>query len=125
TADGLLGALRDDGFLPGRLRRDWSPAVDWACLTGSAQVAACWLLLYLYTGNRRYRDGALAANRFVRCTVQVDGEPNFRGAVRGSFPIDGAYGKYQYLNWAVKFLIDSLLLEQRVHREEHAEQGRL
>ncbi|HEX8097733.1 MAG TPA: prenyltransferase/squalene oxidase repeat-containing protein, partial [Pyrinomonadaceae bacterium] len=50
TADGLLPALREDGFLPGRLDRDWRAAADWACLTGSVQIAYCWLDLYRHTG---------------------------------------------------------------------------
>lgn len=111
TADGVLGALRSDGFLPGRLRADWTPAVEWSCLTGAAQIAHCWLLLGGHTGDARYVDAAMRTNRYVRRTVSVDGAPETRGAVKGSFPVDGAYGRYEYLNWAAKFLIDSLLLE--------------
>jgi hypothetical protein len=45
-ADGLLSALAVDGRLPGRLFPDWSPGVDYVCLTGSAQIAHSWLLLF-------------------------------------------------------------------------------
>jgi hypothetical protein len=34
--------------------------------------------------------------------------------VRGSFPLDGAYCRYQYPNWAAKFLIDALVLEREI-----------
>jgi hypothetical protein len=112
TADGLLSAIGDDGFLPGRLRSDWSAAADWSCLTGSVQIAHCWLLLYGLVGDERYRDCAFAANRYVRRTMHVSGNPSTRGAVKGSFPVDGDYGKYQFLNWAAKFAIDANLLEQ-------------
>ena len=37
-----------------------------------------------------------------------------RGQVKGSFPVDGAYGRFQYLNWACKFTVDANLLERRV-----------
>lgn len=111
TGDGALSALRSDGFLPGRLRADWTPAVDWSCLTGAAQIAHCWLLLGAYTKDARYIDAANRANRFVRRTVNVDGAPETRGAVKGSFPVDGEYARYEYPNWGAKFLIDSLLLE--------------
>ena len=114
TADGLLGALRDDGFLPGRLDRQWRGTVRWACLTGTVQIAHCWLLLYGYTGDSRYRDAAFAANGFVRRTIALAGDPNAQGAVRGSWPIDGDYGRFEYLNWAAKFFIDANLLEQDV-----------
>ena len=114
TADGLLGALREDGYLPGRLDREWKGAVSWSCLTGSVQIAHCWLMLYEDTGDSRYRDAAYAANRYVRSTVSIDGPPEVRGGVKGSFPVYGSYGKYQYLNWACKFLVDALLLEQAI-----------
>lgn len=115
TADGLLGAIRgEDGFLPGRLSADWQGAAPWACLTGSVQIAACLFLLYRFTGKREYRDAALLLNRYVRQTVKHDGHDNVRGGIKGSFPVSGGYGTYQYLNWACKFFIDSLILERDI-----------
>ncbi|HET7525673.1 MAG TPA: hypothetical protein VFK10_07005, partial [Burkholderiaceae bacterium] len=76
-----------------------------------------WMLLHRITGERRYAEAAFAANAFVRRTVRLDGPAAIRGAVKGSFPIDGAYGRFQYLSWAVKFLADSLMTESDVHRE--------
>jgi hypothetical protein len=111
VAMGLMGAMRSDGFLPGQLRADWSAAADWVCLTGTAQVALCWLLLFKATGDSGYLRAASTANAFVRRTVRLDGPPEQRGGVKGSFPIQGRYGAYEYLNWAAKFLADSLMLE--------------
>lgn len=111
TADGLLAALRADGWLPGRLVPGWSAGEDWACLTGSAQIAHCWLLMFEFTGEARYLEAGRLANRYVRRTVHVDAPPDVRGGVKGSFPVDSAYGRYEYLSWATKFLADSLLLE--------------
>src|SRR5205807_4944192 len=51
TADGLLTSMWDDGSLPGRLCSDWRGAVPWVCLTGSSQIAHCWLTLYQLTGD--------------------------------------------------------------------------
>ena len=116
-ADGLLSAVRPDGALPGRLDCRWRAAVPWTCLTGNAQIAICWLLLYRETGNVAYRQAARKSNRFVRSTVRLDGPPERRGGVKGSFPVDGWYGKYQYLNWACKFFIDACSLEEDVRRE--------
>ena len=120
TADGLLSALQADGFLPGRLRADWNAAVPWACLTGTAQIAICWLLLYRQTDDLRYRDAAYAANRYVRRTVTLTGPPTVRGGVKGSFPVDGSYGQYEYLSWACKFLVDSLLLERALRESKRS-----
>jgi hypothetical protein len=114
TADGLLTAIRDDGFIPGRLDSTWRGTVGWACLTGTVQIAHSWLMLHQYTGEARYRDAAAAANRFVRRTVRLDGPEDMRGAIKGSFPVDGEYGRYEYLNWACKFFVDSNLLEKAV-----------
>lgn len=113
TADGLRSALGAEGFLPGRLLPDWRPAVRWACLTGSVQVAACWLLLHAATGDEGYLESARAANRFVRRTLRLEGSAGLRGGVKGSFPVDGAYARYQLPNWAAKFMIDANLLELR------------
>lgn len=112
TADGLLSALDPHGFLPGRLQADWQAATSWACLTGTAQVAICWLMLYAETGRQAYLEAACLANRYVRRTVNVDGPLDIRGGVKGSFPVGGAYNAYQYLNWACKFMIDANLLER-------------
>jgi hypothetical protein len=107
TADGLLEAMGQDGFLPGRLHPDWRPAVSWACLTGTVQIAHCWLMLYQYTQQHSYRAAAFAANRYVRRTMKTQGVPETLGGIKGSFPVSGDYGQYQYLNWAAKFFVDS------------------
>jgi hypothetical protein len=117
TADGLLNALRPDGSVPGRLREDWSGSVPWICLTGCAQIALCWLMLYQETGDARYFRAGCQVNRFVRRTIRINGPEETRGAVKGSFPIDGGYGTYQYLNWAAKFVVDANLLERSLQRE--------
>lgn len=114
TANGVMSALAPDGFLPGRVRRDWSGAVSWSCLTGSSQIAHCWLLLYQITGNARFRDAARKTNAYVRARVRIAGASEVRGGVKGSFPVDGEYGQFEYLNWACKFFIDANILEQEI-----------
>ncbi len=118
TAEGALGAMHPNGFLSGRLDSRWRGTVPWSCLTGTAQIAACWLLLYRATRDVRYRDAAITANRYVRSTVRIDGPLETRGAVKGSFPVSGEYAKFQYPNWACKFFIDANRLEKAVHEEE-------
>jgi hypothetical protein len=117
-ADGLLATQHPDGGLPGELKSDWSAGAPWVCLTGNVQIAHCWLILYRATGERRYRDGGFAANAFVRRTVLYDGPDDTRGAVKGSFPADGNYGAFEYLNWAAKFFIDSNQAEADLRERE-------
>jgi hypothetical protein len=118
TAEGALQALRADGFLPGRINCRWKGAASWCCLTGTAQIAICWLLLYAETGDVRFHQAALAANRYARHTVRLEGPPETRGAVKGSFPVSGDYLQFRYPNWACKFLIDAMRLEMTVSEEK-------
>jgi len=111
TADALLEVQRADGALPGRLDRNWRPAVDWSCLTGNVQVAAVWLELADLTGVAEYRAAGRRANAMVRRTIRLDAPPGIDGGVKGSFPVQGQYGRFQFLNWAAKFSIDANLLE--------------
>jgi Squalene-hopene cyclase C-terminal domain len=114
TADGLMMAMREDGYLAGRLRSNWRGAVRWVCLTGTAQIAHCLMLLHDETHDTRYRDAGRAASKYVRRAVRVEGSPETRGAVKGSFPFGGGYCTYSYPNWATKFLVDACLLERRL-----------
>ena len=121
TANGLLSALQINGILPGKLDALWRPTVAWACLTGTVQVAHCWMILYHFTGDEKYREAALAANRFVRRTIKVTGPAETYGAVKGSYPVNGAYEKYEFLNWACKFCIDSNIAEEEMMCNEKPE----
>ena len=47
----------------------------------------------------------------IRRSVKVAGDPDIVGGVKGSFPINGDYGRFEYLNWAAKFFVDANLLE--------------
>ena len=111
TGASIAKATAADGYLPGRLGPDFRSGADYACLTGSAQNAHCLFLLYQLTGERHYLDAARRLNSYVRRTISIDGQPHVRGGVKGSFPVDGDYGRWAYLNWAAKFCIDANLLE--------------
>ena len=38
--------------------------------------------------------------------------PGIFGGISGSEPIYGIYGRFEILNWAVKFFLDAQMLEQ-------------
>ena len=114
TSDSLLKAMQTDGFLAGRFFSNWQAAEPWACLTGTVQMAYCWLLLYCLTGEERYRDAAQIANQYVRRTVCVSGPRHKKGGIKGAFPIDGAYADYCYISWGCKFFVDANLFEKEM-----------
>ncbi|MCE9523508.1 MAG: hypothetical protein K8S25_13880 [Alphaproteobacteria bacterium] len=107
TADGLLPSIAADGRLPGRLDSNWRGAVDWVCLTGSAQIAHSLFILARLTRRLDYAEKAKVLNAYIRRTIALTGDADTIGGVKGSFPVQGEYGRFQYLNWAAKFLIDS------------------
>jgi hypothetical protein len=111
-ATALLGCIREDGFLAGRLDADWHPCTKWCCLTGSVQIAAVWFLLAPQSRQgREMLKAARRANSFVRRTIRTDGPPEIAGGVKGSWPVDGEYGRFQLLNWAAKFAIDAFQMD--------------
>tara|TARA_R110002110_G_scaffold414983_1_gene647356 strand:+ start:43371 stop:44588 length:1218 start_codon:yes stop_codon:yes gene_type:complete len=111
TAEGLLGTLRPDGFLPGRLAADWTPAASWTCLTGNVQIADSWLYLAEVANTPELGKAARTVIAKVRRTLRMDAPDSIRGGVQGSYPINGDYGEMEYLNWAAKFSIDANLSE--------------
>ena len=112
AADVLVDLLRPDGSLAARFDSKWQPTVRWTCLTGDAQTALVWLRLSELAGDSRYSRAARRVNRYL-CGTQSLGSshPGVRGGVKGSDPIWAWYGRYQFLNWAAKFLADSLMVE--------------
>lgn len=111
-AEALLGCVKEDGFLPGRFDEQWRPRVPWACLTGAVQLAAVWMLLARHSARGgQMLEAARRATAFVRRTIRLDGQPEIAGGVKGSWPVDGEYGRFQLLNWAAKFAIDACQME--------------
>ncbi len=109
----IIQAQRPDGALPGRLTRTWAPAARWTCVTGNAQMALNWLRLAPIVGDDQLKDAARKANRFNIMIHDIDNNNlSIRGGVKGSHPIHGQYMRYRYPNWAAKFFMDALMLEQ-------------
>jgi len=113
TARALLEVLEPNGRIAGCFDSQWQPAATWSCLTGCVQIAACWFLLAEITGDEQYLEGARRTTAWVRRTVHQEGEPAWRGGVKGSYPVDGYYGHLEFLNWAAKFYVDANLMELR------------
>lgn len=113
AADAVLARQRPDGSLAGRFDEQWEPAVAWRCLTGEAQMAGIWGRLYQLTGQPEYLEGMRRTNAALR-TIQFlhTDHPGLYGGISGSHPIQGGYGRFEILNWAVKFFLDAQMLER-------------
>jgi hypothetical protein len=112
AARGLMAQQRSDGWLAGTYNDGWTPAANYACVTGVAQMALCWLRLAQIGGDSSYRDAAGRAIAYVKRTQQLDSEDEVvRGAIPGSAPIWGAYSRFEFPNWAAKFFADALLMD--------------
>ena len=89
TGDSLSRVIGLDGFLPGRLRSDWSGAVAWCSPGGTAHLAHALLLLHDRTSRPAHLAAAERANRFVRRSIRMSGFTGVVGGVKGSVPADG------------------------------------
>jgi len=115
AAWGLVATVRADGWMPGRYRRDWSPAVRWSCLTGQAQMANNWMRLAERSGDSRWLEPVTVVLRFLKRTQDRSSrQPGVRGGIKGSWPVGGAYGSYEVLSWATKFFADALMRHEAV-----------
>ncbi len=113
--DQLMRRVSPDGYLPGCFYEDWEPAVFSSCLTGSAQVAIAAFRLYELTKEMAYRHLAGALVNYLKSVQELDAaDPDINGALAGSFPIFGEYMRGGYPNWATKYLLDALLLQDRL-----------
>ena len=117
--DPLLERMSRHGFLHARFYPDWEPAGFSSCLTGNAQLAVVCYRIYEACGLERYRDAADTLLGLLKSLQILDGpNPGINGALAGSFPIVGDYMPCGYPNWATKYLLDALMLQDRLsHRE--------
>ncbi|MGA2260570.1 MAG: hypothetical protein ABSH28_03935 [Acidobacteriota bacterium] len=111
----LLSGLSSNGFLHGRSYSDWIPAAFSSCLTGSAQTAVVCYRLYEHSGDARYWRAAQQILNFLKPLQSLNSKDcSINGALAGSFPILGSYMRAGYPNWATKYYLDGLLMQDRL-----------
>jgi uncharacterized protein YyaL (SSP411 family) len=117
----MLAHVDETGFIPATFDCEWRPTARYSCLTGNAQMSVQWLRLFAVTGDAVFREAALRANQFLKSVQDCRTDnPRIRGAVKGSHPIWGRYLFGAYPNWATKFFMDALLMEEAVRRPQAA-----
>ena len=112
SSDALLGKQKNNGSLPGSFNENWNSSVSWSCLTGNSQMSVIWLRLYCLTSEKKYIKAAKKTNFYMKSIQNIKAPSNkISGAIKGAYPIYGWYAPFCYPNWAAKFFIDSLMLE--------------
>jgi hypothetical protein len=118
AAGELAERVREDGWMSGRFRSDWSAAVKWSCLTGQAQMANNWMRLYQITGEDRWLAPVPQVLRFLKRTQNRSStDPGLRGGIKGSFPMNSEYGRFEVLSWATKFFADALMRQEQIAQQ--------
>ena len=110
---GLAAVQRADGWLAGTYRDGWVADAGYACLTGVAQMSLNWTRLAQATGDEGLRGNARSALAYLKTTQRLEhADPAVCGGIAGSSPIWGDYSRFEYPNWAAKFFVDALLMDQ-------------
>jgi len=114
------------GALVGAYGEGWQEAAAYRCLTGEAQLAGAFADLHSLTGDSRWREACVCATHHVAAAQKLGGPPEFCGALAGSAPIWGRYARYEFPNWAAKFLVDALsAAEEILAQADGAQRGAL
>jgi rhamnogalacturonyl hydrolase YesR len=118
SADVLLQLQQKNGSLYGIYNPEWKNTVSWSCLVGDAQTSVIWLRLFEITQDKKYFDASKNMNQYLKSTQDLkSANEAIRGGIKGSQPFWIGYGRFNYLNWAAKFFVDALLLENKLKRQ--------
>jgi uncharacterized protein YyaL (SSP411 family) len=122
TATAVMHVCERRGlFLPATLNQRLSSADRYSCLPGNAQFACLWLRLGTLNNDLRLLNTGLKMIDWLKGVQSLENEnPGIRGGLAGSWPIDGGYSVFFYVDWAAKFFADSLLLAHVTRRRLRA-----
>jgi hypothetical protein len=101
SAAALQAVRQRTGKWAGRYGPGWQGDYSFLCLCGQVQLA----LLYARLGYTEVSRELLAS---VLPFQPLSGRDGIRGGLPGSAPVWGAYMRFSYPNWGVKFLLDIL-----------------
>jgi hypothetical protein len=110
--DNLAIEIQPNGFVYGTFNKDWKGDKKFSCLTGNAQLSMNFLRLAQLKKSEMYFKIASIINNYLKSRQNIStNNLNIRGAIAGSYPIWGGYMHFMYPNWATKFFVDALILE--------------
>ena len=111
AARGLACQQRADGWLAGTFGDGWVTRDTYSCLTGVAQMVICWSRLRDGAGQQGFGTHIDSGISYLKSSQRLDDPADdVRGGIAGSWPIWGAYSRFEFPNWAAKFFADALML---------------
>ncbi|MEM7651515.1 MAG: prenyltransferase/squalene oxidase repeat-containing protein, partial [Pseudomonadota bacterium] len=113
-ADALLSVRDSKGLLVSQYSDDLRPVrAGEYCMTGLAQWAGLCFDLWHEGGNEDYMTAGKKALAYLKDQQIKRGHSYIKGALPGSVPISGAYLRFAFPNWGVKFFLDALQKEPK------------
>lgn len=100
-----------NSFMPGAFTESFKGINSFECLTGHAQLAIMWLKIHKRFDDLRYLNASLKILDRVSLLIPSYTFIKRKGGVPGSYPFWGKYMIFRQPNWATKFFIDAILLE--------------
>jgi uncharacterized protein YyaL (SSP411 family) len=93
--------------------------IDWyRCLTGEAQITIIWLKIFEIMDDVRFVNTASKLLDSLSITQPLKDTFFFKsGGLKGSQPYFGKYIAFRQPNWATKFYIDAILLEEDAYKK--------
>jgi len=112
----LMRKFEINGSLPATCNEKWkSTQGNYSCLTGNAQMAVIWLRLFQVANDGRFLNAAIKMSDYLKRLQKLSsGNGGINGGIKGSHPIWGKYQRFEYPNWAAKFFIDLILLQEEI-----------
>lgn len=115
--DQLIQKMHPRGSFFARYDAHWNSSDSSSCLTGNVQLGIILGKLHLLFGDEKYADSLRRINNYHKSLQFTSGNENTKGALKGSHPFWGNYCPYSYPNWSTKFLLDALLMEEKIRQE--------
>lgn len=110
----IVQTMGPEGLLAGRFNENLSPDGSFVCLTGSCQMSIIGYKLSNLADDPFFLETSKNLLGYVRRRQLASDDPGIDGGISGSWPIRGSYNAYEIPNWAVKFFVDALIIEDRL-----------
>ncbi|MBS1764866.1 MAG: glycoside hydrolase family 127 protein [Bacteroidetes bacterium] len=121
----IMPLVKEDGYLTGELDEEWKSDAAFCCLPGNCQLSVVGFVLASHTQQKEYAVTASKLLSYVKEKQLLSHSPMVNGGISGSWPVSGGYCAYDIPNWASRFFVDALILEEQFknRQEKQPEQN--